>query len=279
MRAVVPVILILAAAAPARAADDLPLRRAIDQYLAADPLAGPAPPGELGRLCAAAENEAKAPWQFTAALYLWATGIEGDVGANGLTTSIDVPFSELFDDLTGAFMARFGARKGRWGILADVFWSSLEDSQTGPIGGTVKAEVDLFIGELTGSYRAVEHGDAEANGLFALDLYAGARVYSVTTEITTALASPGDSATWVDPIVGFDARFLVRKWGFTVRADIGGFDVSSELCWSVMAGVAYRCSRIFWLAAGYRWLDIDFERGPLLDVQLAGPYFAFAFAW
>jgi hypothetical protein len=49
----------------------------------------------------------------------------------------------------------------------------------------------------------------------------------------------------------------------------------------VAVGVAYRCTRVFWLAGGYRWLDIDFESGggPFLDVQLAGPFFALVFNW
>jgi hypothetical protein len=278
-----------ALAAPARAETDAPARRAVEAYLAEAEPWDRAIPGELPLLLAAAEEERAAPWTFTAALYLWATDIEGDVAAGGTTTSIDVPFSELFDDLTGAFMGRFGARKGKWGILLDVIWSAIEDSTTGPGGGTITTEMDMFIAELTGSYtilgfrREAEDGQAgEApKGLFTLDAYAGARVYSIEVELTTALASPEQSETWVDPIVGLDARYRTHKWLFLARADIGGFEISSELCWSVTLGVAFQCTRIFWLGAGYRWLDLDFESGGtgFTDVQLSGPYFAMVFAW
>jgi opacity protein-like surface antigen len=275
--------LVVAAASPARADEDL--RRDVDAYLAAAPV--PDRAGELGRLCAVADEEAKAPWTFTAALYLWAAGIEGNVSAGGTTVSIDVPFSELFDDLTGALMGRFGARKGRWGILVDVFWCALEENTSGPVG--IRTEVDLFIGELTGSYTLVtaRSPDAEASadeppkGLFTLDAYAGARVYSVGVEITTTLTSSEQDETWVDPIVGFEARYQARRWLFLARGDVGGFGISSEFAWSVTVGVAYRCSSVFWLGAGYRWLDIDFESGgsAFADFQLSGPYLAFAFAW
>ncbi len=136
----------------------------------------------------------------------------------------------------------------------------------------------MFLGELTGSYQVLERGEAP-KGLFTLDAYAGVRVYSVEVELTTTLASPEHSETGVDPIVGFDARFGTHKWLFLARADIGGFEVSSELTWSVMLGVAFRCSKLISLAAGYRWLDYDFETDGtgVTDLQLAGPFFALAF--
>lgn len=268
-------------AAPSAHADgDAAVGRALEAYLAeADPR-DHAARGGSERLFAAAEEGPAEPWAFTAAIYLWATGIEGDVAAGGTTASLDVPFSELFDDLTGAFMGRFGARKGKWGILVDIFWAALEDNSTGPVGGAIKAEMDMFIGELTGSYQVLERGEPE-KGVFTLDAYAGARVYSVEVELTTTLANPEQSETWVDPIVGFDARFRTHKWLFLARADIGGFEISSELCWSVMVGVSYECSELISLAAGYRWLDIDFESGGtgFTDIQLAGPFFALVFTW
>ena len=268
------------AASPALAEGDDPLRRAVDAYLAEPHPGDSVVQGEFNRLLTAAAEERAAPWTFTAALYLWATSIEGDVTAGGNSASIDVPFTELFDDLAGAFMCQFEARKGKWGILANVFWAKIEDSTTAPIGGTTDTEMSLFIGELTGSYRVVHRGERE-KGLFTLDAYAGARVYSVEVEITTALAAPEESDTWIDPIVGLDAHYRIHKWNFLARADIGGFEVSSEICWSVTAGVAFECSKRITLAAGYRWLDVTFDSGEsvLTHIELAGPYFALVFTW
>lgn len=285
-RRFVPFLVVAAAAAlaapPARAEGDAAAGRAVEAYLAEADAGDHVAPGEFARLFAAVEEEASR-WTFHAAIYLWATAIEGDIAAGGTTTSIDVPFSELFDDLTGAFMGRFGARKGKWGILVDIIWSRIEDSTTGPVGGTISAEMAMFIGELTGSYTILEvlESDEPEKGRFTLDAYAGARVYSVEVELTTTLASPEQSETWVDPIVGFDARFRTHKWLFLGRADIGGFEISSEMAWSVTLGVAFQCSKLIWLSAGYRWLDVDFESGGtgFTDVQLAGPFFAMVFTW
>ena len=259
---------------------DASVRRAVDAYLAEPDAPDRLAPGEFTRFLSAAAEERAEEWTFTAAIYLWATSIEGDVAAGGNSASIDVPFSELFDDLAGAFMGQFEARKGKWGIRANVFWATVEDSTTGPIGGTIDVEVSLLIGELTGSFRVVDRGEPE-KGLFTLDAYAGARVYSIEVEITTTLAAPEQSDTWVDPIVGLDAHYRVHKWLFLARADIGGFEISSELCWSVTLGVAFECSKLITLAAGYRWLAVEFDSGGpgVTDIELAGPYFAVAFTW
>jgi hypothetical protein len=269
------------ASSPAFAGSDTPVRRAVERYLTdAEPALGT---GGFGRLLASAEPGRSAPWTFTAALYGWATGVEGDVAAGGTSVSIDVPFTEIFDDLTGALMGRFGARKGRWGVLLDLFWARVEDGTTGPLGEDISAEVGIFIAELTGSYRVLtaQAADEDASGPFTLDLYSGARINAVDVELDSLLASPEQSETWVDPIVGFDACYRAGRWLFLARADIGGFGISSDLAWSATVGVAYRCTGALSLGAGYRRLDVDFESGSLgfADLQLSGPYVALIFSW
>jgi len=263
-----------ALAAPVRA--ETGAAAAAEAYLA-EAQAEPYPTGPaLSRVLAAPDGER---WNFGAAIYLWATSMDGTVSVRGQSGNVSVPFSELFGDLTGAFMGRFEARKGKWGVLVDIFWCSLEDTSTGPLGGAIKVDFDLFLATVTGSYELVVRGERE-KGRFELDAYAGVRVYSTHTTVTTTVGHNSDSSAWVDPIVGLDLRYGIEKWLFRVRADIGGFDLSSELAWSVTVGVRYQFTKLFSAGVGYGWLDVDYEGGgSVTDVQLAGPFLALVFVW
>jgi opacity protein-like surface antigen len=61
-----------------------------------------------------------------------------------------------------------------------------------------------------------------------------------------------------------------------VRGDVGGFAVNedaSELTWNVYVGPGFILSENMTLLAGYRWLDIDREKGSdtEADLTFSGP--------
>ncbi len=78
----------------------------------------------------------------------------------------------------------------------------------------------------------------------------------------------------MDPIIG--GRFhmsLSERWLLTLRGDIGGFGVGSDLTWNVAARLGYRLSERTTLAFGYRHLDIDYDSGKLeLDAEFSGTF-------
>ena len=65
---------------------------------------------------------------------------------------------------------------------------------------------------------------------------------------------------WLDPLVG--ARFTHAfndRWSVTLRGDVGGFGVSSELVTNVSAVFGLRLTDATTLRFGYRLLQMDFE--------------------
>jgi len=61
----------------------------------------------------AAEDQA-GRWQYELVPYFWAAGMKGDVQSGPLPkTSVDVDFSEIWDNLDFGAMGAFEARKGR----------------------------------------------------------------------------------------------------------------------------------------------------------------------
>ncbi len=61
-------------------------------------------------------------WDFSLApMYLWAVSINGDQTVNGVEVDLDVPFSEIFDNLNGALTFHFeGLHKQQWGFITDL---------------------------------------------------------------------------------------------------------------------------------------------------------------
>ena len=88
--------------------------------------------------------------------------------------------------------------------------------------------------------------------------------------------------TWFDPLIA--ARFIapLKRWQLGVSGDIGGFGIGSDLAWQANPFVGYRFSRLFELAAAYRWLGMDYETGSdtdmfRYDMVTFGPEIGFVF--
>ena len=112
------------------------------------------------------------------------------------------------------------------------------------------------------------------------DALAGVRYLRLDVEIDAGpLPTLSGDKDWVDPFVGGRFRLgLSEKWALSLRGDIGGFDVGSELTWNVAAVLGYRLSEKTTMVFGYRHLDIDYDEGNFVfDGQFSGPYLGMSF--
>lgn len=214
-------------------------------------------------------------WTFTLAPYLWATGLKGDIGVDGLPeVDVDVSFSDVLKHFDIGFMGAGEARYDRFGILTDLLYVKLS-AHDGVNTRFIDADIDLTQKELT-TLGAFEYRVLEGEG-GSLDVLAGGRLWWLKTELdfdgAKIDASGSDSETWVDPIVGLKGRInlgsdvYLAGWGM-----IGGFGVSSEFFWDAMGGLGYQVSDSFSLFAGYRGLSVDYKNdGFVFDVDMNGP--------
>jgi hypothetical protein len=91
------------------------------------------------------------------------------------------------------------------------------------------------------------------------------------------------SQSWVDPIIVARIKNPSdTKWITEFRGDIGGFGIGSKFAWQIQAEVGYRFSKLFQVTFGYRWLDINYEKGTddelfRYDVTSFGPNLRFGF--
>jgi opacity protein-like surface antigen len=222
-----------------------------------------------------APEQTEPGWTFAFAPYVWATGLEGDIGVGRLPeVDVDVSFSDVLKNFDIGFMGAGEARYERFGILTDLLYVKLS-AHDGVNTRHIDADIDLTQKELT-SLGALEYRVLEGEG-GSLDVLAGGRLWWLKTELDFDGArldrSASASETWVDPIVGLKGRinlspeFYLTGWGM-----IGGFGVSSEFFWDAMGGLGYQVSDSFSLFAGYRGLGIDYKNdGFRFDVDMNGP--------
>jgi opacity protein-like surface antigen len=120
----------------------------------------------------------------------------------------------------------------------------------------------------------------------SFEALAGGRYNYVKSEVEIlSLLKSKESQDWVDPIVGIRLRAgLTEKLSLRVRGDIGGFGIgsASDFAWNVVAFLGYQLSRRITLGAGWRILDIDYEKGSgsrrfEYDVTTSGPVVGLAF--
>ena len=223
-------------------------------------------------------------WTFTLAPYLWAAGIQGDIGLFGRQpVEVDMSFGDIFSDLRFGGMLVGELHNGTWGLFGDLIYVKTEADRSiaRTVGGvplTLAASVETtsVIGTVMGEYRALSTPTA------TLDLMAGARIWSVENDIGVALVADGpplaafsgsDGRAWVDPMVGARARFNIdSSWYLTGWGMVGGFGAGSEITWDVLGGVGYQWNECLSVVAGYRALGVDYDNdGFVYDIVQHGP--------
>lgn len=211
-------------------------------------------------------------WQFELTPYLWASRMDGRVQAGSLpSTNVDMKFSDILENLDMGFMSAFEARKGRLGLLFDGMYMKVSDSASASreaINLTVNANVRIKQTMLAGAvaYRVLE-------GAVPLDLIGGLRYnrIDVDAEVDAALYGGAGSLersgqrSWVDPYVGLRANIpIIDKLQGLAYIDFGGFQIGSDFTWQGMFGVNYAYSKSIAMTAGYRYMDVNYDKNGFL---------------
>jgi hypothetical protein len=225
---------------------------------------------------AAAQLAQVAGWTVEWSPYLWATGLDGDVGIHGRVTTVSLSFADLIENKDGALFLPVEMRKGRWSVLMELMLLQVSGQAAAPVPlvEQVKVSAEQTLIELSLRYRMVEQERVSA------DVIAGARTWHLSDQLDLATAgqlnvSIQAGELWLDPIVGGRGVFEpADRWSVILRGDIGGFGVGSDLTWQALGNVGYALGDKVTLRAGYRHLAVDFEddeAGFTFDVENSGP--------
>jgi hypothetical protein len=208
------------------------------------------------------EDSDPSKWNFNLRPYFFLSGISGAV-----TVPPTFPLNSSFGDLLkhvklGAFIS-FTAQKGLWGASGDFQYINLYGEGSGLLD--VSLDLKNVIGEVDVFY--------QPDTAPTLRFLAGVRSYSVNQFVTIeGIELPAASTVVVDPILGaYGAWKLSDRWDFELRGDVGGFGVSSEFTYQMMALFHWDISESLAIPFGYRVLGYQINQDDILmDTRMAG---------
>jgi hypothetical protein len=204
-------------------------------------------------------------WQTTFTPYLWMASLKGSVGAGSNVGEVDVNFSDIFSDFNLGFMGLLQTRRHPWVLRIDALYISLTDEEAAGPGETLTIAQDQFMLHPEAGYTVL------ARPWGGLDALVGARYWHLSVDLDTPTQTDSGDKGWVDGTVGANLRYEpAEKWHLAAKADIG--TGGSDFTWQLYGGGAYDLGRCCALAAGYRHLDVDYDKeGFLYDVYVTGP--------
>jgi hypothetical protein len=230
------------------------------------------------------------PWEFSLTPYLWLPRVDASMryetpGSGGSPVSM----TNLLQHLDGALFLSGEARRGRWGLAADLVYCDFrkEGSNVTSVGGAGgESEVPVntatttsltgYMVSLTGNYSLLRSATAR------MDLLGGFRYTHIGTTLDWSFAtaveglpgrtgSVGQGVDLWDAIVGLRGNLELGggKWFVPYYLDAG--TGTSTFTWQGMAGIGYSFG---WgdLLLVYRYLS--FEQGddhPVQRFYLSGP--------
>jgi hypothetical protein len=229
-------------------------------------------------------------WEFSLTPYVWLPHVDAALryetpGSGGTPVSM----TDLLQYLDGALFVSGEARRGNWGLDADLVYCDFQKvgsdvtTVVGPGGGTevpvnsgTRTSLTGYMVSVTGNYSVVRQPNTK------FDFLAGLRYTHIATTLDwsfdTAVGSlPARSGSvgrgvdlW-DGIVGFrgNVRFGGGKWFVPYYLDAGAG--TSKFTWQGMLGIGYAFG---WgdLLLVYRYLSFEQGDSQLVEhFRLAGP--------
>ena len=222
-----------------------------------------------------------AEWKHELAPYLWGSAMDGTVGIGSISADASLSFSDILDNLEMGFMGMYRASTDRYSITVDAIYMGLGATGKGP-GGVLRADAD------------VDQVGLEADFGYALTdrftVLAGLRYVDLETQVDVSsplgdVLSAKTRESWVDPVIGAQYSWpFADEWTITLRGDIGGFGVGSDLAWQGIATLRWQFSERTAAALAYRYLEMDYEDGQAedyfkYDVATSGPALGVVFTF
>lgn len=232
----------------------------------------------LGALAAVLSMSALADdeWHFLLAPYVWFAGAKGELTpAPGISArEVDVSAIEALQDTEASFMLLFQAQKQQHGVLFDVFYSDVLHESQSDVESGLRYDASLKNTMVTTGYTYEAYSASQA----IINVVGGMRYWQVDTRLTLGLDSPQreishNSESWVDPVVGVDAKFRLGDSPAYLSGFLGagGASGGSDSFYDVSGHIGYPITDSIVASVGYRLFDVDYHRNSFVyDVRQEG---------
>jgi hypothetical protein len=229
---------------------------------------------------AARAQDGSDAWRQTVFLYGMGVAIDGDAQIGPLTVPVDLSISDVFDALDFGAMAAYRIENGTWSYALDVTYMDLGWSGTTQQG---RAQASLGNDQLTVMATVGRRLTPRLEALVS------AAYFDVSADLRVRLLQQTARATrdadWIDPLVGLHYKAPIGgKWSLSLRGDIGGFGVGSDLTLHGWVTLLRQNSERFSWYFGYRYISYDYETGSganyqRYDLQQHGPGIGLAWSF
>jgi opacity protein-like surface antigen len=217
------------------------------------------------------------PFQFDIGLPTWASGISGVTGVKGVQGNVSQSFSSIWHHLDYVIPLTMDLRYQKWGFHVD--GQIVQLSQTFDTRGV------LYLSNNLRMQQAFANFDLDYRVLdtdrWQVDPYIGGRYnyFSLAGDLQSRFPriipnfDETGSTSWVDPILGINAKVHVYKpFSLLMLGDVGGFGVGSHITYQFYGAGELQLTRNMFMDLGYRYLDTDYSSGGFTyDVDMKGP--------
>ncbi len=184
----------------------------------------------------------------------------------GRNVSIHASPGDLLSHADIGLMGAAEARHKRFLLAGDLIWIRISDSHALPLPVTQPGAVtaDARLGQLIWTskigYRLIDHEKVKA------DAAVGARFWHSGQKLTFNPSLLGLSFTpsqnWADIVIGGRVLLPVgQKASVNLSGDVGGWNATSKLDYQFLTFLGYKVAKKWTLAAGYRYLFVDYRSG------------------
>lgn len=198
-------------------------------------------------------------WALLVSPYAWGASLKGKGSLAGISTSIDVPFSDILDELDLAVMGNAEVTNGRFGFYLDGQY--VETSQSKHL---LAHRISLGVATTrlsAGAFFKLYETELGGTTVFgrprtlSFEPTAGVRWTRLSGHVGLAGLGFGKASGWYDPFVGLRINAdLTDRWNLLAEADAGGTG-TSQYSFHAQAYLGYRTlllGRETTLRAGYR---------------------------